>query len=255
MSPNLRTAFFVLGSCIAATFAFPAQAAETVQSAVIGIDESYLFHPQPAAHQSSFSEDYLYDTQLSFGAFDASLGTLTGVTLTLSGPRKLRGGGSIVRADGQGNGIMFLGQEYFTNVQVGTHNYNFATDGSSSLLCSTSGGPLCLVQDEQGEDASFYRAFSDFAAFTGTSPIGVDLLTELYVSGVIIGDDPLPLYTLAGEFTWSGKATLTYDYEPTVTPPPSAVPEPGSWALMIGGFGAVCATVRRRRRGAKICVG
>jgi hypothetical protein len=37
-----------------------------------------------------------------------------------------------------------------------------------------------------------------------------------------------------------------------VTVPAAAVPEPASWALMLGGFGLLGATVRRRSRVARV---
>lgn len=42
----------------------------------------------------------------------------------------------------------------------------------------------------------------------------------------------------------SGMASLTYDYTPVL----NGIPEPGSWALMLAGFGLTGATLRQRRR-------
>lgn len=52
-------------------------------------------------------------------------------------------------------------------------------------------------------------------------------------------------------FNQSGEVHLgTYDGTSTFlqTPPPPAVPEPATWAMMLAGFGAVGSMVRRRRR-------
>ncbi len=44
----------------------------------------------------------------------------------------------------------------------------------------------------------------------------------------------------------SGRATITYNYEPTVVTP--GVPEPESWAMLIAGFGLVGMAGRRRHQ-------
>ena len=44
----------------------------------------------------------------------------------------------------------------------------------------------------------------------------------------------------------SGTVTFTYDGD-VVTPPTGAVPEPATWAMMIGGFGLVGGALRRRQ--------
>ena len=43
-------------------------------------------------------------------------------------------------------------------------------------------------------------------------------------------------------------AGITNDPLPPVVPNPGAVPEPATWAMMIGGFGAIGVAARRRRR-------
>ena len=45
--------------------------------------------------------------------------------------------------------------------------------------------------------------------------------------------------------TWNGQFVFTYDGAP-------AVPEPATWALMIVGFGAIGASLRSRRRVARL---
>jgi hypothetical protein len=249
MSHSLKSAVVSLGCAMAALAAAPAWTAQIVQSDAIAIDESYLFHPVPVGTMSALTQDYTYSNALTFAAFDTSLGTLTGVNLALSGPQKLRGGGSIVRAAGQGNGVLYFGQSYYTWVKVGADLYPGTTDGSL-IYCTTDDAPACLSQSETNDIASVNQSFAGLSSFLGSSPITLNMLTELYLNGIIQGDTPVPLYTVNGRFTWTGTATLTYTYDAAVIPPPSDVPEPSSWALMLGGFGLVGAAMRRRPRAA-----
>ena len=58
---------------------------------------------------------------------------------------------------------------------------------------------------------------------------------------------------VAFEFDTIGASKVRFDVPPTVTvvdqlPPILGVPEPASWALMIGGFGMVGGALRRRQR-------
>lgn len=73
-------------------------------------------------------------------------------------------------------------------------------------------------------------------ASTGIISDGPDVAAGLaYVDPIFVIDDPhwASLYKIVGV---PGDAT----------PPPTSVPEPAAWTMMIGGFGAVGATMRRR---------
>lgn len=58
--------------------------------------------------------------------------------------------------------------------------------------------------------------------------------------------------TLSGALTASNGAILDYSKltinTATVAPPPTAIPEPGTWAMMIGGLGIVGCAIRRREQ-------
>lgn len=47
----------------------------------------------------------------------------------------------------------------------------------------------------------------------------------------------------------NGRLTIVYNVTPLTTDGPGAVPEPTTWAMMLGGFGLVGASLRRRRQG------
>jgi len=70
-----------------------------------------------------------------------------------------------------------------------------------------------------------------------------------------LGDDGLLRLEFFEQFDdyaddWDGiweSGFLTIDYDGGTVPPPPGVPEPASWAMMIGGFALAGATLRRRR--------
>jgi hypothetical protein len=68
-----------------------------------------------------------------------------------------------------------------------------------------------------------------------------------------VGDHGLNLAYLIGVLSSGSSVTLTYSYSvgdniDVVGPPTGAVPEPATWAMMLGGFGAVGGALRSRRR-------
>lgn len=50
-----------------------------------------------------------------------------------------------------------------------------------------------------------------------------------------------------GDLTFGHLTGITSIVRPSLPPPPPSVPEPASWAMMLAGFGAIGATMRRRR--------
>ncbi len=122
-----------------------------------------------------------------------------------------------------------------SDVGVGTFTdiYTFIVDvngnGSGAFSTSFSGG---------NTDVDFLSATFNGQAVTLT---GTDALEFGGLTGVAIMagavNELIINYTSGGLGSYGGNLTFT----------PGAVPEPASWALMIGGFGMVGGTLRRRR--------
>lgn len=69
----------------------------------------------------------------------------------------------------------------------------------------------------------------------------------------LFGTDPVYVgFTASTGADWSAQDIVNWtfndNYNPIITPPSGAVPEPATWALMLAGFGAVGGALRRRRR-------
>jgi hypothetical protein len=111
----------------------------------------------------------------------------------------------------------------------GSRPQNYLTasaGGESTTLADSVGGNPALA----GCDASCY-ALGTFT-FTGT------------------GSDTLSIAAISDFNYWHlDDVSVTLLSTGTGTGTPGGVPEPAAWAMMVGGFGLVGATMRRRRRG------
>lgn len=77
-------------------------------------------------------------------------------------------------------------------------------------------------------------------------------IEQLAIGPNLAGHDFL-LSVLAADCQPAGHTGYVYlDGFGAVTPPAGAVPEPATWAMMIGGFGLIGASMRRRQKAAKV---
>jgi hypothetical protein len=122
------------------------------------------------------------------------------------------------------------------DILVSADGINFCNVEASALAA------VDLVGDEAHGNASFRRSYDLAAAVTG---LGVSQFRYLRLDGTSSG-------AINGSNGFDPDAVGVINYIDTTPPPPNpgAVPEPATWTMMILGFGAAGAMVRRRRLGA-----
>ena len=194
-----------------------------------------------------------------FDGFDASKGTLDRVTLRVD-LAKTRAWG--VSAPG-GTTVPNLGWMIDGNWMLRSDNAALGT-----ALVALTGSGTSVVALDRGADPVFgffevtargsatyifdpaqfigrrttfdgfdlgYLPGSDDTTFTGV-PVGGNVY-QLNGACAVVNGNPLQL---PESFCGSANYTLTYDYTPSV-------PEPATWAMMLAGFAATGAALRRRR--------
>jgi hypothetical protein len=108
------------------------------------------------------------------------------------------------------------------------------------ILRPNATGTVVLVG--AGGALSFFQLPSSAISPAGNSITGVVPFSLLPSTGFAFADYTYTAWTRSG----TGSNSLVGDFAPENAPFRAAVPEPGAWALMILGFGAVGALLRRR---------
>ena len=231
-----------LAGAVAGVFLAVAAGAAPAAAAAVQQVRSFNHSQTLAVNAQSGTANGVKPQDLEFAPFDMSLGTLTGVSWSLS-------------SDYDYDLFLSLQGDLATlTVIVPTLTPNVTLAGAATQFgppillptttCKTSAAPQCPTGVHRGYDFDFEVAANDLSLFLGSDPITARLLSMLglFVSTeapAVVGS--IGLVSVQSMFAWSGDLRLTYIYEPT-----AGVPEPGAWALMILGFGLGGAALRRR---------
>jgi len=173
---------------------------------------------------------------VNFNQFDATWGTLQSVSLEFASSLVATGTATnnsnaahsytltkAASASLSGNGFSF-------NETLASGTVNLGTIAKKTTIT------LAQITGSGWDSATL---LSGFTPFIGTGQVGFAYAST---NGFALSN-PSVLNLLASV---GGSATLTYNYE-LPPPPTNGVPEPTSWAMMLIGFGAMGAAMRRRR--------
>lgn len=190
----------------------------------------------------------------SLSYFNSSLGTLTGVTLTLFGNNSTditltnnlgSGAGSVLGAQTQtqlwfGSSLVPLNNAVLDYTMNLTPGFTIRAPGATVNPGQTYVKTGLTDSDSYAVDTSaFWQSF----AKAGGGDFEVNCSTYTVLSTTVSGGN----FSGSQNTTAGCGATVTYTYTASVTPPPPAVPEPASLALV--GLGLVgVATSRRKSR-------
>jgi len=174
---------------------------------------------------------------LSFNQFDSSLGTLTSITLSFAST--LIGNGTVTNTSGATHTYTL---NEAASAALSGHGFSF-TQTLASGTAST--GPVAAhatvnLAPISGSGSDSSTITSGFADFLGLGTVSFDFSSTKSFS-LTPASATLSLLASIG-----GAATISYGYDAATPPPVGGVPEPASWAMMLLGFGAMGAMMRRR---------
>ncbi|HEY1125228.1 MAG TPA: PEPxxWA-CTERM sorting domain-containing protein [Sphingobium sp.] len=169
--------------------------------------------------------------------FDPSLGTLQSVTLSID--NQVYFYPNPTTNNNQTSASYTLGGHFANTVVIGGIQLAFSYD---PLETGTLFGGEFRMVGIGGSASAQTSIVSNFGSLVGTGTV-----TPLsFMTGIITtySVDPGVQLLLAPKAQFVSNGTLTYTYDDGTGP---AVPEPGSWALMIAGFGIIGTAMRGRR--------
>jgi hypothetical protein len=174
---------------------------------------------------------------VSFAQFDPSLGVLESVTLAFEAA-------SSTTVDVSNSSNMSRNYNVTGNASASLTGNGFTLTDSYVLSGDTftlgarfsPSNPRTTTRTYTADLSDSNIVTTNLAAFAGPGTVSFNFARAANFTGS-------PGNVSARPTSFSGNATLTYTFST-----PTAVPEPATWALMLGGFGVVGAASRRRKR-------
>jgi choice-of-anchor A domain-containing protein len=154
---------------------------------------------------------------------------------------------------GGGFAVLNLTPAFFTTY-AGQLTYNLPST-TLPLIVNVSGtGPITWGLNPAGTNKNYNQSviwnFFEATSIAFTTMVNGSVLAPY---ALISNNTPIEGSVAVRAFNQGGEIHLgTYNggsaFLPTVNPPPPAIPEPASWAMLIAGFGLVGAVMRQRQR-------